>query len=161
MALSNMLISTTLIIIAFAGGLALFSKAGDAPGLNNDQLTDCPSKPNCVCSENDRSLEHYIAPMPLLPEQQQQAMPAVKASIIALGGQIQEEKPHYLASTFSSKFLGFIDDLEIRIDTEQNQIHLRSSSRIGYSDFGVNRKRAASLKSTIQHHLDTMTGKPE
>ncbi|MBT3505694.1 MAG: DUF1499 domain-containing protein [Piscirickettsiaceae bacterium] len=153
-----MLISSALIIILAVGGLALFSKSGNPPGLINEQLISCPNKPNCISSENSHDQTHYIAPISLLPEQQKQAMIAVKTSIIELGGEIQSEQSHYLASTFSSKLFGFVDDVEIRVDTKQSLIHLRSASRIGYSDLGANKKRATELKNTIQHHLDTMIG---
>jgi uncharacterized protein (DUF1499 family) len=82
----------------------------------------------------------------------------VKHSVLELGGYIKNEQANYLASTFASTLFGFIDDVEIRIDAKQGLVHLRSASRVGYSDLGVNRKRVVALKSTIQHHLDTMTG---
>lgn len=153
-----MLISSILIIIAAAGGLAYLSNSGHAPGLNNEKLVDCPNKPNCVCSEKNDDSKHSIEPIQLLPEQQELAMPAAKSSVLELGGQIKDEQANYLASTFSSTLFGFIDDVEIRIDAKQNLVHLRSASRVGYSDHGVNKKRADALKSTIQHHLDKMTG---
>jgi uncharacterized protein (DUF1499 family) len=155
--LLTLFFSSAAVIILSAFGLAFYSKSGQAPGLSNQKLTHCPGEPNCVCSENQHETKSYIEPLPLLADQQQ-AMAAIKTSIIALGGQIDSEQTHYIAGTFSSKLFGFVDDVEIRIDPELNQIHLRSASRIGYSDLGANRKRAMALKMTIQHHLDSMTG---
>jgi uncharacterized protein (DUF1499 family) len=154
----KLLFSSIIILIAALGGLAFMSNTGQPPGLNHEQLTPCPNKPNCVRSERDSEQNHFIEPIKILPEQQQQAMFAIKTSIVELGGQIQSEQTNYLASTFSSTIFGFIDDIEIRIDPKLNRIHLRSASRVGYSDLGVNRKRADVLKTTIQHHLNTMIG---
>ena len=39
-----------------------------------------------------------------------------------------------------------IDDLEIRFDADRKMIHMRSASRIGYSDRGINKKRIERLK---------------
>ncbi len=60
----------------------------------------------------------------------------------------------YLAATFSSSFFGFIDDVEFRVDTQNQLIHIRSAARLGYSDFGVNKKRVNNLKTIIRQQLD-------
>ncbi|MEZ5467356.1 MAG: DUF1499 domain-containing protein [Lysobacterales bacterium] len=40
----------------------------------------------------------------------------------------------------------FIDDIELRFDDAAGQIQVRSGSRVGYSDLGVNRKRVEALR---------------
>ncbi len=40
---------------------------------------------------------------------------------------------------------GYVDDLEILVDQDAGKIHVRSASRTGYSDLGVNRRRVAAL----------------
>ena len=62
----------------------------------------------------------------------------------------KNRKDDYLAVTFTSSIFRFVDDLEIRIDTDQQLIHLRSASRVGRSDGGVNRKRLERLKMAFQ-----------
>jgi uncharacterized protein (DUF1499 family) len=69
-----------------------------------------------------------------------------------MGGSIQAENENYLAATFSSTIFGFVDDLELRIDPVQKVIHIRSASRVGYSDAGVNRKRIALLRKTYHRN---------
>jgi uncharacterized protein (DUF1499 family) len=81
-------------------------------------------------------------------------MQAIKASITKLGGDIQTQDNQYLAATFSSSFFGFIDDVELRIDSQQHLIHFRSAARIGHSDFGINQKRADALKQTLHQQLE-------
>lgn len=38
------------------------------------------------------------------------------------------------------------DDLEIRLDLSEKVVHIRSASRVGYSDAGANRKRSEVLR---------------
>ena len=70
-----------------------------------------------------------------------------------MGGTIREESDTYLAATFSSAMFGFVDDLEIRVDSSQKVIHIRSASRVGYSDAGVNKKRAEQLKALYKRKV--------
>jgi len=53
---------------------------------------------------------------------------------------------HGIAVTFTSALFGFVDDLEIRIDTRAGAIHLRSASRVGTSDLGTNSGRVDMIK---------------
>jgi len=71
-----------------------------------------------------------------------------------MGGSVQLEKADYLAATFTSSLFRFVDDLELRIDTVQKTIHLRSASRVGHSDLGVNRKRVERLKNAFHSKPD-------
>jgi uncharacterized protein (DUF1499 family) len=73
-------------------------------------------------------------------------LPILKKAIRDLGGTIHAENDNYIASTFSSTIFGFVDDFEIRIDSIQKVIHIRSAARVGYSDTGVNKKRTELLK---------------
>ncbi len=49
-----------------------------------------------------------------------------------------------------SRLFRFIDDIEVRFDDVRGEIHLRSASRVGYSDMGANRKRMAALRDAYQ-----------
>ncbi|OOZ10581.1 hypothetical protein BOW25_13065 [Solemya velum gill symbiont] len=64
----------------------------------------------------------------------------------SMGGTLQEQTEDYLSSTFESSLFGFTDDLEVRIDRQQEMMHFRSSSRVGRNDLGVNRQRVEKLK---------------
>lgn len=133
--------------------LAALSKSSKAIGILDAKLAHCPDKPNCVCSEFPDDTKHYIEPI-LVPEYSIHVLEKLKLSLNAMGGKLQKESENYLAYTFTSKFFRFIDDLEIRIDPSRKQIHIRSASRIGYSDSGVNIKRAEKLKDVFRSSLD-------
>ncbi|MFC1746440.1 DUF1499 domain-containing protein, partial [Candidatus Riflebacteria bacterium] len=120
--------------------------SGKAPGLVKGVLSKCPEKPNCVCSEQKNDPAHFISPIIIPQNITFDSLSILKSAIKDMGGNIQIESDNYLASTFSSAIFGFVDDLEIRIDAIQKVIHIRSASRVGYGDGGVNKKRTELLK---------------
>lgn len=126
--------------------LGIMSRSGEAPGLVNGLLSKCSNKPNCVCSEYKEDETHYIEPILIPKKHAFDVLTIVKKITQEMGGHIQTESDHYLASTFSSALFGFVDDVEMRIDMEKHLIQLRSASRVGYSDRGVNKARAEQLK---------------
>jgi uncharacterized protein (DUF1499 family) len=46
--------------------------------------------------------------------------------------------------------LGFVDDVEFRFDRENGAILMRSASRVGYWDFGVNRRRLEEIRKRFE-----------
>lgn len=133
--------------------LGQISQSGEANGLVEGKLTKCPDKPNCICSEFEADVSHYIEPVVLSEMTMSEVLSRLKNAIREMGGSIQAENGNYLAATFTSSIFRFVDDLEIRIDTDQRAIHLRSASRVGYSDRGINRNRIESLKNL--YHMKT------
>ena len=143
------LIILAFVIVAFIISffiLGVISKSGKAPGLVEGTLSKCPNKPNCVCSEQKDDVNHYIDPIIIPQNITFDTLPILKNVIRDMGGTICAEKENYLASTFSSSIFGFVDDFEIRIDSIQKVIHIRSASRVGYGDMGVNKKRTELFK---------------
>ena len=130
-----------------------FSRAGEAPGLVEGILTKCPNKPNCVCSEQKDDATHYIDPIIIPQNIKFDTFPLLKNVIQDMGGIIQVESDIYLAVTFTSAIFKFVDDLEIRIDSTQKLIHIRSASRVGYSDMGVNKKRTELLRKLFNNEV--------
>jgi uncharacterized protein (DUF1499 family) len=58
---------------------------------------------------------------------------------------VDEER--YLRAEFTSAFFRFVDDVEFLLGSETKAIHVRSASRVGCSDFGVNRRRVEEIRS--------------
>jgi uncharacterized protein (DUF1499 family) len=121
------------------------SEAGDAPGLHSGVLTPCPDKPNCVCSEAGEDAEHRVSPLDVSGVSAEKAWGRVAQAVEELGGEVVVSEDDYIAATFSSSLFGFVDDVEFRLDAPQKKIHIRSASRVGHSDMGVNRKRVEAL----------------
>ena len=119
--------------------------AGEPPqniGALNGRLADCPDSPNCVCSFEARE-SHYIEPLEAnLSQVQQVLMGLPEARIVSSTG-------NYLHAEFSSRLMGFVDDVEFLYDPQTEVTHVRSASRLGYSDLGVNRKRIESLRGDL------------
>ena len=131
------------------------SKTGKAPGLVAGRLTACPNKPHCVSSEFPDDHSHYISPLPYPAAMSTEAKDLIKAVIQEVGGEITAVEGVYISATFTSPFLGFVDDVECRNDRANHTMHLRSASRVGYSDFGVNRKRVAIISSLFNKRAHT------
>ena len=121
--------------------LGLKSQKGSAPGLKNGRLSPCSSKPNCVSSESDTQPEKVVAPLDT-------TMAKAKNAILETGGTIVTETDDYIAATYMSKIYKFVDDVELR-DSGDGAVHIRSASRVGYSDRGVNRKRVAAIRAAL------------
>ncbi|HEY5930035.1 MAG TPA: DUF1499 domain-containing protein, partial [Burkholderiales bacterium] len=60
------------------------------------------------------------------------------------------ESPDYLHVEYESALLGFVDDVEFYLPAYDKAIQVRSASRIGYSDFGVNRKRIENVRARLK-----------
>ncbi len=123
-----------------------------------DTLSPCPDTPNCVSSQAPKSdQEHYIAAFTYTKTPQQ--IIKILLSLIKSYPRIQiiTHKANYLHVTFSSLIFRFTDDVEFLFDDSKKIIHVRSASRTGISDLGVNRKRIEALRSALQKALNENT----
>jgi uncharacterized protein (DUF1499 family) len=123
--------------------------AGTPPpdlGARDGQLAPCPEKPNCVSSRSADDA-HRVAPFPLRGGAL--ASIALLARVVAAqpGATIVVQRDDYLYATFASKLMGFVDDVEFVVDVRRGVIDVRSASRLGHSDLGVNRKRVEALRA--------------
>lgn len=107
-------------------------------------LRECPATPNCVNSQSGVGYAR-IAPLPVTGDPMDSWRRA-RAAVVELGGVIMEEKDGYLRTVFTSRFFRFKDDLELLLDRETGVIHVRSASRLGGYDFGVNRGRVEKVR---------------
>jgi uncharacterized protein (DUF1499 family) len=139
-----LLVLVALVIAGFAGLGWWSNRDGEhVAGLVGGRLAPCGPAPNCVCSEAGADVAQGIAPLPLTGTEWDR----VAAVVGALGGHIVQQDAHYLHATFTSRLLRFVDDLELRQDGAAIQV--RSASRVGHSDLGVNRRRVEALRSAL------------
>ncbi|WP_414586458.1 DUF1499 domain-containing protein [Scytonema sp. PCC 10023] len=123
--------------------------AGKRPnhlGVRDGQLTPCPNTPNCVCSQSSDAV-HKIEPLTYnsTPEQ---AFANLKRLIQSLPRtKIITESEDYLHVEFTLPIVGFVDDVEFYLERNANVIHVRSASRLGMSDLGVNRRRIETIRT--------------
>lgn len=138
----KILIGLVLLVTIVFFLLGLKSQKGSAPGLIDGKLAPLSSKPNCVSSEDGTQPEKAVKPL-------QATLAQAKAAVIASGGTITSETDNYISATYMSKIYKFVDDLELR-DGGDGTVHIRSASRVGYSDRGVNKKRVSQIRAAIQ-----------
>ena len=127
----------------------LWPQSSQSPGLFEGKLRPCPGTPNCVCSEVGTTAGQKIAPF-VFTGSPEQAEVRLKQVVSALGGTIRHEEKGYVWSTFLVPVFGFTDDVEFRMDVQAGLIQVRSASRIGYSDLGVNRSRVEQLRAAFE-----------
>ena len=130
-----------LAILPFLGACA-----GQPPtniGIQNGQLTACPDSPNCV-SSFETSEQHGIEPLEASLEQVQRVLVELDEANIV---DVQE---NYLYAEFTSSLMGYVDDVEFMSDAASGMTHVRSASRLGYSDLGANRKRIEAIRAAIK-----------
>ena len=121
--------------------LGLKSQKGSAPGLVDGRLAPTDSKPNCVSSEAETQPKKKVAHL-------EGSLDQAKSAICKTGGIITTETNDYVAATYMSKIFKFVDDVELR-DAGDGIVHIRSASRVGHSDYGTNKKRAASIRAAL------------
>jgi uncharacterized protein (DUF1499 family) len=123
--------------------------AGKRPqnlGVKDGKLTPCPGTPNCVNSQSSDP-KSQIAPL-TYQTSSQEAMAKLKQVVENMERtRIITESPNYLYAEFQTKLMGFVDDVEFYCDESANCIHVRSASRLGKSDLGVNRKRVEEIRA--------------
>jgi uncharacterized protein (DUF1499 family) len=128
----------------------MFKFSGNRPtnlGVVSGRLTPCPDSPNCVCSTNSDP-QHGIAPI-AHTKSPAEAMALLKQVIQAMERTaIVVESGDYLHVEFTTKLMGYVDDVEFYL--KDGVIQLRSASRLGKSDLGVNRNRIEAIRSALQ-----------
>ena len=118
-------------------------------GVHDGKLAPCPASPNCVSSQStDR--DHAVEPI-RFSGTRAEALADLKKVIAGMPrASIVTATDNYLHAEFTSAFFRFVDDVEFWCDESERAVQLRSASRIGTSDLGVNRKRVEQLRSAMQ-----------
>jgi uncharacterized protein (DUF1499 family) len=124
-------------------------KRPDNLGVSNGRFAPCKRSPNCVSSQADRSdAEHYIAPIAFRGGD---AITALRKLLHAMERvTVVRDAPNYLYAEFKSKLMGYVDDVEFLYEPGAGLIQVRSASRLGRRDFGVNRKRIEEIRALMQ-----------
>jgi uncharacterized protein (DUF1499 family) len=111
-------------------------------------LAPCPSSPNCVSSlASDDG--HRVAPLAYQGDPAA-AMRRLRAVIAAMPrARIVSADDTALHAEFTSFLFRFVDDVDCVVDPKAGVIQIRSASRVGYSDLGVNRKRVEAIRAAF------------
>lgn len=132
-------------------GMPLLSCSGKRPvniGVSDSGLAPCPASPNCVSSDaGDTS--HSISPLQLNVPPNAGWKTARELVAGLPRTHIVQETSGYLHAECQSALFGFVDDLELHLRPAENIIAIRSASRLGHSDLGVNRRRVEALRQAL------------
>jgi uncharacterized protein (DUF1499 family) len=144
------------VAVLVAARLGAFSgRAPENLGLRDGKLKPPSKTPNSVSSQAGLWADHpqregaQIAPLAV-----QGDGPAALARLAQIieameGAHIVERRPDYLYAQFTTRWMRFVDDAEFWFDPAAGVIQLRSASRVGGKDFGVNRARIEVIRARL------------
>ena len=132
-------------VVIFAAALML-TACSQTPVMIDDRSAEpCVDSPNCVSTQDTRE-DHQLDPFLLTPSATLNNIEQVALSLPRANTAVKTED--YLRIEYTSRVFGFVDDLELRM--ANSKLWVRSQSRVGYYDFGVNRQRAQTLRAALK-----------
>jgi len=124
-------------------------------GVKNGRLKPPSLTENSVSSQADLYLDHpmkayaQIAPLEFAGEGAA-AIARIRRIVETMGGaRIVRAEPDYLYAQYQTRWLKFVDDVEFFADESAKVVHVRSASRIGRGDLGVNRARIEVIRARL------------
>ena len=118
--------------------------------LDGNALTGCPQSPNCVSSQAVDDA-HRVQPYRIDDELPAEAFQRLTRIVESMpGARLVDQSDRYARFEFTSRWFRFVDDLELLLVPEQHVIHVRSASRVGYSDLGANRQRVEAIRKKYE-----------
>lgn len=137
------------ISLAIAAITALAACASTPSKTMNDPstpFTPCSGAPHCVSSLNAGDSARHVDPFVFDGTREQARSALLQVLRSREDVRIEADAMPSLHATFQST-LGFVDDVTFAFRDDAKTIDVKSTSRIGYYDFGVNRRRVESLRT--------------
>ena len=138
-----------------AGRLGAFEGRPPAGmGVRDGRLAPPSPTPTSVSSQaalwpGEAAAAAQVDPLPA-PGGRDATMARLRAVVEAMpGARVVQASDDYLHATFTTRWLRFVDDAEFWYDPAAQAVQLRSASRLGQLDFGVNRARIASIRRAL------------
>jgi uncharacterized protein (DUF1499 family) len=117
-----------------------------------NRLAPCPKSPNCVSSKGPMD-EHHIQPLHYTGNKEAAYQKLVTLISSHQRARIVAKEANYLKAKFRSAILEFVDDVKFLFSADQPVIDVRSASRVGYYDFGMNRRRIEDIRKRWNEEL--------
>lgn len=151
-------IAALLLLMAGQAGLLKGSMPTDL-GVKDGKLKPPPRTPNSVSSQAalyDHEGARYARIEPIRYRGDgAAALTRIGAIVLKMpGARILQSGPDYLYVQFETRWLKFVDDAEFALDPADSVIHVRSASRLGRKDFGVNRARIEAIRAQFDSAPD-------
>jgi uncharacterized protein (DUF1499 family) len=135
--------------------MAILARVVKSPanlGVREGRLAPCPNSPNCVSTQS-QDPRHQIAPIPYTTSPEKAKAALIEIIRAMEGTQIITDDLAYVHAEFRTPGFGYVDDVEFFVDQEAQVIHFRSSARLPYYDFEVNRKRMEAVRAAFEATL--------
>ena len=117
-------------------------------GVTQGKLSSCPDSPNCVSSQSDDPSQ-FIQPLSYTDSATEVKF-RLQAVIQSMPrSRIVSNTNTYIHAEYTSLIFRFVDDVEFLFDEKKKLIHVRSASRVGYSDLGANRNRVEEIRKKL------------
>lgn len=139
-----------IVIVGFFIYVKLGNKMPEDLGVTDGLLKPCPTSPNCVSTQaSPDDMVHYVEPIIYTGDRKATQL-KIESSMLSKGRvRIVSSILGYVHFEVKSPFVGYIDDVELYFPEGDSVVHLRSASRVGYSDFGVNRERVRQITDLL------------
>ena len=142
----TVLIVIAVLAVAFLVRVTYENNQVPVLGITDGQFTPVSSKPNNVSSQA-QDPKKKVDTWPFKSDASE-TITSIKQAISSYGsGEIMSESDNYVYVVFTTSLMRYKDDVEFFLDEANQVVHFRSSSRAGYSDLGLNRKRYNELKA--------------
>ena len=145
------------VAVLVAARLGAFSgRTPDNLGVREGKLKPPSKTPNSVSSQADlwpdAPQREYarIAPIALVGGDGKATIERIAQVVEGLpGARIVERRDDYLYVQFTTALMRFTDDVEFWFDPAAGVVQVRSASRVGRKDFGVNRARVENIRARL------------
>ena len=115
-----------------------------------DRISPCPASPNCVSSRSKDSAR-FIEPLHYAGDRADARQKLIELLDNSKHVRLISVETDYLHAEFRSFVFNFVDDVEFHFPSQERIIHVRSASRTGYYDFGVNRRRVEQFRARFEN----------
>ncbi|MBD5769876.1 DUF1499 domain-containing protein [Marinomonas colpomeniae] len=142
------------VIVVLIIGLCVYvsfsNKLPDGLGVTDGLLKACPASPNCISTQAEPSdTIHYIEPIVFTGESKDAQLLIESYMLAKEHGRLVTSSFGYVHFEVKSQLIGYIDDVEFYFPEADSVVHVRSASRVGYSDMGVNRNRVRQIQNLL------------
>lgn len=121
-------------------------------------MNPCPDKPNCV-SSLDRDRKHFIEPLHFSDSLMDARGRLLNTISEIKRVRVVSSQENFIKAEFTSFLFRFVDDAEFLFDDQNKIIHLKSASRVGYSDLGANRRRLEYIRKRLNQREKRITNR--
>ncbi|MCA3033941.1 MAG: DUF1499 domain-containing protein [Rhodocyclaceae bacterium] len=118
-------------------------------GYTNGKFKPMPRSPNAVSSTTAKDDKHYIEPLKFDGAAEVAWTRLNEIVSGQKGATVVSTNAGYTYAEFKTPLMGYIDDVEFALDAGASVIHVRSASRLGESDLGLNRKRVEAIRTAF------------